>query len=323
MQSLDHSTSRSEEMQDEEPEYHNDPIDTDAMVNAMSTQWTDAHIDSGVASVAQWHAGIPNLGNTCYLASVVQALSASELLCNELHSDSDAPVSRLRQAMSATITRLRSASFRCVSIQHLFWEFKRKCPEFRLGQQHDAFHALHCLFQCSGMLSVVGENSLLEFVTCRHNHESLNSYYQCPGPLALKVPQNVADLSPEHRYVQLQSLLHSFFSDTQTRRDCHECGRERVQSEAHVRFLVTPPVLCLHITAVEEGNGERLRMPYVLQYEYTLDIKPWCADTSIAGPVLYDLVGIVEHIPDQQQGCIYDMATGHYTARVRMAACRR
>ena len=63
--------------------------------------------------------------------------------------------------------------------------------------------------------------------------------------------------------------------------------------------------------------GEQFHMPYILQYEETLDITPWCADDT-TGHLVYDLVGIVEHVPDHLNQNIYDMTTGHYTEHVRI-----
>ncbi|XP_045120610.1 ankycorbin-like isoform X1 [Portunus trituberculatus] len=263
--------------------------------------------------------GIPNLGNTCYINSVVQCLFSITILRDYFTSDAYRRDLYRGSELQGQVAAAVCGVFKGLEeghgerdvrtrIKHLK-EVAGVCSEeFRGSQQKNAHDFLSSLLNWlhedltrpSGS-SVVTKNfagSIREVVRCDRSGEEVKRSSRTFTTLSIPVPRGKA--------FNLQDLLESHFRPHNEEWECPHCRRTHVCRQ-HTRLIQLPPLLIIHLSRVgnpRDGHSKKARVSFPLE---SLTLQEYM-DHRDRSPT-YELFGLVSH-----QGT---MSAGHYTAFCR------
>jgi ubiquitin C-terminal hydrolase len=259
--------------------------------------------------------GLINLGNSCWLNSIVQVLATLPTFCDE----SDGPLSRTFSKLAADLRR----GGRPLDPLGFVNEVQRKLDWLSVDNQEDANEFLVLLLDqirdeqrgSSAGLSSTEKNAVLECLStltdtvfafvqktttqceeCRFESE----LYQRMSVTSLFIPIGGGATT-------LEDCLRLYFSSSGVDGEDRICDHCHRQSDCQMTysFETFPRILCLHLTRFRlKGdhyvkNNVRVAFPELLSFDEILQI-----------PVMYRLAGFVSHYGT--------MEGGHYTAIARI-----
>ncbi|NXO03543.1 UBP42 hydrolase, partial [Rhinopomastus cyanomelas] len=258
-------------------------------------------------------AGLYNLGNTCFLNSVVQCLTYTPPLANYLLSGEHGQQCRLENfcmmcIMETHIRKVLLSSVKAVQPRDIGNALMRIGDDLIYGRQNDAHEFLCCLRDSMQTACLGGNCSLdgpLQEKTIIHQifGGRLTSRITCLSCSAVSDSVNtmmdifldITAASSLHvameNFIRMETL--AVFHCT----SCDQVGNATKRSTIHR----APRVLTLCLKRYGWGSG---KISNVLQYPEILDLRPYMSEAE-GEPVLYSLYSILIHHDAGQEN-------GHY-----------
>lgn len=264
--------------------------------------------------------GLPNLGNSCYINSVVQCLFSVTILRDYFTSDTYRRDLYRGSELQGQVAAALAGVFKGLEegrgerdvrtkIKHLKDVAGVCSEEFRGSQQRNAHDFLSSLLNWlhedltrpSGS-SVVTKNfagSVRDVVRCDRSGEEVKRSSRTFTTLSLPVPRGKA--------FSLQDILENHFRPHNEEWECPHCRKSHVCRQ-HTRLTHLPPLLLIHLSRAGSGSRDsqtkKVKVTFPME-NLTLQDYMDHRDRSPS----YELFGVVSH-----QGT---MNAGHYTALCR------
>lgn len=276
-----------------------------------------AHATSRNRGTGLQHAGLRNLGNTCYLNSVLQVVLRCPLLYELLRQHANATTSA-----DSLLADLRS-TFETMATQpsthspsRLLERLRAVHYVFRSGGQHDAQELLRCLLisvheAWAAAPSQVGASAVervfhgqLEYTTRCLQCDERRTRHEGFSDLSLTVDHTRWGLA-------------DFFEAERLRGDdkyyCNTC-RAFTEAVRTPRIRQAGPVLSLHLKrfARDGGEEEARRVGQHVQLPSSLTLGEYATPCCSRRATPYELFALVAH--SGRSGC------GHYVSYVRPCA---
>ncbi|KAG8059797.1 hypothetical protein GUJ93_ZPchr0002g26014 [Zizania palustris] len=273
-------------------------------------------------------AGLGNMGNTCFLNSILQCVTHTVPLFLKLRStDHCAPCSydndgfcsfcALKEHIDESIQRsgsvLRPVRFRD--------NLRKLSSDFRPGQQEDAHEFLRCLLdnlhKCTidrkskDKPSSFDEESIVKQVfggrlksqliccECGHCSETFEPFLD----LSLEIDQVDNLVDALESFTKVEQI-----GDAQNKLTCEHCNA-KVSKNKQLMLDRSPDVIAFHLKRFTTIDNYVEKIDKHVMYPLELDLKPFHSDPYNDNELKYDLYGIVEHsgLPNY----------GHYVCSIR------
>ncbi|XP_052630782.1 ubiquitin carboxyl-terminal hydrolase 42-like [Harpia harpyja] len=255
-------------------------------------------------------AGLHNLGNTCFLNSVLQCLTYTAPLANYLLSREHSQSCRQQDfcmmcVMEAHVNKVLHSSVSAIQPSAVINVLTRIGEDFQLGRQEDAHEFLHytvdamqraCLSgsseldmssQATTIIHQIFGGFLRSRVTCLSCRAVSNSY-----EAFLDVPLDIKAAS------SVTAALEDFVKPEQLDgENCSKCSKCDKMVAASKRFTVhcAPKVLTVCLKRFEGCTGRKISK--VVEYPEYLDLRPHMSQTA-GERLLYTLYAVLVHHGD-------------------------
>ncbi|XP_031480994.1 ubiquitin carboxyl-terminal hydrolase 23 [Nymphaea colorata] len=273
-------------------------------------------------------AGLANLGNTCYLNSVLQCLTYTEPLAAYLQSGKHKSSCHIAGfcAMCAIQNHVRSAlqsSGKILSPMHLVRNLRSISHSFRASRQEDAHeymvNLMESMHRCclpSGVSSETPsayEKSLVHKIfggklrsqvkctQCSHCSNTFDPFLD----LSLQIVK--ADSLPKAlaHFTAVEEL-----DGGQKQYQCARC-KEKVRARKQLTIHKAPYVLTIHLKRFGSGEPGR-KIDKKVEFGTTLNLKPYVSG-PYEGDLKYSLYGVLVHAG-------WSTHSGHYYCFVRTSS---
>ncbi|KAK9916917.1 hypothetical protein WJX75_008782 [Coccomyxa subellipsoidea] len=273
-------------------------------------------------SVRRTGAGLENLGNTCFLNSVLQCLThtppLAEVLLNArpLGSASEWDALRLTQQHVARALHNRS---RVISPRPHANGLRRVCRSFRRGRQEDAHEYLVALLDAMHEAALAGLNpkpprevaetsliyrifagqsrSQVKCCECGYESNTMESFMD----ICLDISRAPSLTMALERYTKPEML------DRENKYKCPKQGR-LVRARKTITIERAPNVLVFQLKRFEYSMyGSKIGKK--VDFDTHLDMAPYMSNRR-AGPQMYELFGVLVHAG-------HSVHSGHYFCFVR------
>ncbi|OIW19497.1 hypothetical protein TanjilG_06952 [Lupinus angustifolius] len=290
----------------------------------VSEYGLDPELSFGI-TVGKIGAGLQNLGNTCFLNSVIQCLTYTEPLAAYLQSGKHKSSCHIAGfcalcAIQNHVSRALQSTGRILSPQHLVGNLRCISRNFRNARQEDAHeymvNLLESMHKCCLPSGVPSESSgayekslvhkifggrLCSQVKCKHCNYSSNKF------------DPFLDLSLEiFKADSLQKALANFtaaelLDGGERQYQCQKC-KQKVKALKQLTIHKAPYVLMIHLKRFF-AHDPGLKIKKKVHFGCTLDLKPYVSG-SYDGDVKYSLYGVLVHSGSSTH-------SGHYYCYVR------
>ncbi|XP_017849882.1 ubiquitin carboxyl-terminal hydrolase 8 isoform X2 [Drosophila busckii] len=291
--------------------------------------------------------GLKNLGNTCYMNSIIQCLSNTAQLADYCISDKyKKQISRnnktngeVIEEVAALIKELWNGQYKCVASRDLRYVVGQYQKIFRGVDQQDSHEFLTILMDwlhsdlqtLQGKLEAEHSASRKAWVEFTKSKESVilhlfygqmkstvkcitcnkeSATYECFSNLSLELPQNA-------NLCYLNQCLDMYFSGEKIHGwNCPNCKTKR-DAIKKLDISKLPPVLVIHLKrfyADPSNAGAYVKKQNYLQFPLeNLEMKPYTAkaESRASTPKTYQLYAVSNHYGT--------MEGGHYTAFCKSA----
>ena len=324
-----------------------DMSDARAGARGMSTRGKDrgddlydtAHVHMKWTSARRAGAGLANLGNTCFLNSVLACLTQTPALAhfalNGEHKKykSSGSFNALYE-IGEHVARALNSSGRTIAPVAFVKNLRALSKTFRKGRQEDAHELARCLLDAMHKKSVeiikpkISPNSAraeTSFVwkvfggklrsqvnckTCGRNSETFDPFLD----LSLEVGRAKSVLGAFKLFTQAEVLD----GDNKYRCEGKSANSKSHLTKASKQFTVHEPpnVLALQLKRFAYVPFGRGKLSHFVEYPLELDITPYLSDESHGskGKAVYDLYGVLVHAGNSSNSghyyCFAKTATG-------------
>ncbi|KAH7294343.1 hypothetical protein KP509_28G067600 [Ceratopteris richardii] len=271
-------------------------------------------------------AGLNNLGNTCFLNSVLQCLTYTPPLASYFQEGLHKTSCRVMGfcAMCSLETHVKqalSSPGRVISPNHLVKNLRCISRSFHMGRQEDAHEYMRYLIEalqkcCPLDAHVSGPSSARKNFIQRIFAGQLQSQVKCS---VCAHPSNTYDpfLDLSLDIVKADSLLKALARFTATDildgDNKYFCGKCRRKVKAHKQFKIhdAPHVLTIQFKRFSSSGGFGGKIDKNVHFDRTLDLSPYVNGKE--GKVKYSLYGVLVHAG-------WSTHSGHYFCFVRTSA---
>lgn len=318
----------------------NDSVDCETDINTKilkSNGNLNKRTDNYVSLQTKWknvyhtNAGLYNLGNTCFLNSVLQCLVHIPPLAQYFLTQDHRANCKVNDCINCTLENLiyrlfLSKNKKPQSASQIIQKLRRSVPHFRSGKQEDAHETLCFILDEMKKYFVLSDKSshpsieqnkdatlidrifsgkLKQTILCKKCH-NISSTYQSFMDLSLDVfePGISSVKSALSKFVETEILKSSdkYF--------CDKC-RTLVEAEKKIKIDSSPPMLVLHLKrysfAQSYTSSSSSKVSKNITFEHNLDISKYLVDPQNSKHRHYELVGIIVHYGS-------NLRSGHYTA---------
>ncbi|XP_063212317.1 ubiquitin carboxyl-terminal hydrolase 42-like [Chroicocephalus ridibundus] len=252
-------------------------------------------------------AGLDNLGNTCFLNSVLQCLTYTPPLANYLLSREHSQSCRqqgfcMMCIMEAHVKRVLRSSASAIQPWAVVNVLRRIGEHFEHGMQEDAHDFLRCTVDAMQRACLHGSSDLdisseattvihqifggflRSRVTCLSCSAISDSYEAfLDVPLDIKAAASVTAALED--FVKPEQL------DGNNCFKCRQCDK-MVAASKRFTFHRVPKVLTLCLKRFGDFTGRKIRK--VVKYPECLDLRPYVSQTA-GEPLLYSLYAVLVH----------------------------
>uniref|UniRef100_A0A8R1DQN6 Ubiquitin carboxyl-terminal hydrolase n=1 Tax=Caenorhabditis japonica TaxID=281687 RepID=A0A8R1DQN6_CAEJA len=291
-----------------------------------------AATSSGSAEIAYRPRGLRNIGNTCFMNAVLQALACIDefkdyilnlpSLEDYVEEEKNAKNGNcfLTDEYRKLLIAMSARNFREAATPSEFREaFVSACPRFRGFRQHDSHEFMRYLLdqmhtemkKCRHLPEMPDdkvtpiakhfEGILQSSVICQTcgNCSNKNDEFM---DLSLDIPRM------NKGRIRLSDCLETFFErETLDKGEKPECSKCKTKQTCTKQMFIKklPDALCLHIKRFRDNGG---KMDTHIEYPIAgLSVDDYLTDESDEPPCVYDLHSIIVHIG-------YGCGSGHYIA---------
>jgi len=244
--------------------------------------------------------GLSNLGNTCYINSVLQTFAHTHSIRQHYSLVKSLPRSLSIDCLLQTLLEEMWTTDCTIIVPEAFLaEFKRRVPQFEGHHQHDAQEFIRYLLDLLSTenASNSGNPAISDLFTGEMENEiccMACSYSSVTSEkftdISLSMPARMS------KTISIQDCLDRMFEKEilDDPYDCPMCGKpQQVSKRPIIKNL--PEILCLHIKRTDLGMGTNLKSASSLQFSLSdLDMTPYATS-----PLLhhhYDLYSCIVHI---------------------------
>ncbi|NXT73903.1 UBP42 hydrolase, partial [Zapornia atra] len=267
-------------------------------------------------------AGLYNLGNTCFLNSILQCLTYTPPLANYLLSGEHSRLC-VQQGfcmmciMEAHVNEVLHASGSAIKPSAVVSALTRIGEHFKLGTQEDAHEFLRftvdamqraCLSgssdldsssQATTVVHQIFGGSLRSRVTCL-SCKAISDSYEPILDVLLDIKAAASVTEALEGFVQPEQM------DGENCLQCHTCDK-RVAASKALTVHDAPKVLTLCLKRFQDLTGRKIEK--VVEYAEHLDLRPYTSQTA-GEPLLYSLYAVLVHRGDSCHA-------GHYFCYVK------
>ncbi|XP_073126994.1 ubiquitin carboxyl-terminal hydrolase 20-like isoform X2 [Henckelia pumila] len=275
-------------------------------------------------------AGLENLGNTCFLNSVLQCFMHTVPLLHSILSDNHAAGCQCTEEHFCVLCALRelvelsfTSSNRAVAPSKIFNNLSYFSPTFQMNQQEDAHEFLQCFLErleschdsklkdCTNPISdnfvrqVFGGSLVSKLKCCKCYHCS--DTYEPLVNLSLEIEE------AENLSMALQSFTKiEKIEDSENKFTCNSC-KEQVSIEKQLMFDQAPSVAAFHLKRFKNEGHFVEKIDKHVKFPLELDLRPFtCSGQTSDVELKYTLYAIVVHIG-------LTSTSGHYYCFIRLS----
>ncbi|CAN8253132.1 unnamed protein product [Cochlearia groenlandica] len=288
-----------------------------------SDLWLDPELSFSV-TFRKIGAGLENLGNTCFLNSVLQCLTYTEPLAVYLQKVAHENRCHVAGfcalcAMQKHVRTARQATGRILAPKDLVTNLRCVSRNFRNCRQEDAheymINLLECMHKCSLPSGVSSQSSDAYRSSLVHRifGGSLRSQVQCSRcshcsnkfdpflDLSLDISKAGSLQEALSRFTEVELL-----DDGAKVYQCERC-RQKVKAKKQLTVSKAPYVLTVHLKRFEAHRSEKIDRK--VHFPSVIDMKPYVSGPS-EGNLKYTLYGVLVHYGRSSH-------SGHYACFVR------
>ncbi|XP_067928102.1 ubiquitin carboxyl-terminal hydrolase 36-like isoform X2 [Watersipora subatra] len=268
-------------------------------------------------------AGLSNLGNTCFLNSVLQCLVYTPPLAHHLSVGEHKQICKVKDFCMLCILQDHLSRSLCggkaFKPLRVLQNLRNIAKNLTWGQQEDAHEFLRyvvdsmqksCLFGTNGLDTYSKETTLVYQVFSGY----LRSQVKCLRCMhASNTYDPFLDISVDIKDVHsLEQALVKFVTPEKLDvENAYKCERCKVRVPAHKRFTVhrNPNVLTIHMKRFDMSRALGSKISRHIRFPLEINIRPYMSSAQ-GGPLYYVLYGVLVHSG-------FSCNSGHYYSYVK------